>query len=141
MKRNDIEIVIRRAYAARRVNDPKGIGAIFAPDATFTDAGHPTHCSAAATYVGPQILEALKALCDNFHALNYEMRSLIIEGDRAASICRADFRYMPTDETLSLDLVHFWTFKDGKVTDLVEDFDTAHVAQLMAKMPPRKPSS
>ena len=100
MKRNDIEIVIRRAYAARRVNDPKGIGAIFAPDATFTDAGHPTHCSAAATYVGPQILEALKALCDNFHALNYEMRSLIIEGDRPlrsvaqiSDICRPMKRY------------------------------------------------
>jgi|SRR5579871_4376291 len=141
MSRNEIETAVRSAYAARAANDPIGVGAIFSPDARFTDAGHPTHCSAAATYVGPQIHQALKALCDNFRASNYEMRSLLIDGDRAAAICRADFQYVLTSETFSLDLVHFWTFKDGKAVELVEYFDTAHVAHVVSKAPLRGPNA
>jgi len=60
---------------------------------------------------------------------------MIVEGDRAAVVCQGEFQYTPTGESLSLEIVHFWTFRDGKAIELVEYFDTAHVASIMAHAP------
>jgi ketosteroid isomerase-like protein len=133
MGSNAIETAIRDAYAARARNDAAELALIFAPDATFRDMGHPAYCSAAATSKGPEIRTALEKLCEVFPASGYDLTSMITEGDRAAVICRANFRYAPTGESLTLDLMQFWTFKDGKVIELLEFFDTAHVAHVMAQ--------
>jgi ketosteroid isomerase-like protein len=133
MDRAAIEAALRQTYAARERNDPVGTGEIFAVDATFTNAGDPQHCAAAATYVGHDLHRALRELCEKFQASSYHVRSMIIEGDRAAVICRADFLYVPSGRHATLDLVHFWTFRDGKATELVEYFDTAHVARIISE--------
>jgi ketosteroid isomerase-like protein len=121
------------AYVARALNDASEVGRIFAPNATFKVAGHPGYCGAVATYVGPALHSALERLCEVFRASAFDVTSMIIEGDRAAVICRAAFEYTPSGERLDLDLVHFWTFRDGKAIELVEFFDTAHVAHVMAQ--------
>jgi hypothetical protein len=41
MSRNDIEAALRAAYSGRARNDAYEVGRIFAPTATFHDAGHP----------------------------------------------------------------------------------------------------
>ncbi len=132
MTRTEIETALRATYAARARNDAAETGRIFAPDATFRDAGNPELCFVAATHTGPAIQTALAALCDVFPASAYDVATMIIEGERAAAIVHATFRHKPTDQEISLDLVHFWTFKDDKATELVEYFDTAHVNHFMA---------
>jgi ketosteroid isomerase-like protein len=133
MNRDEIETALRAAYDARARNDAAGVSRIFAPDATFSNAGDPAFCSAVATHAGPALYAALEKLCDVFRASAFDVKSMVVEGDRAAVICRADFRYVPTGAPLSLDLVHFWTFRDGKAAELVEYFDTAHVAHVMSQ--------
>jgi ketosteroid isomerase-like protein len=135
MNRNHIEATLHDAYSARSRNDAAGVLAVFAADATLKHLGHPAYCDAVATYIGPALGPAMEKLCDVFRASAWDARSMIIEGNRAAVICRASLQYTPTGESLSLDLVHFWTFQDGKVTELMEYFDTALVAHVMTQAP------
>jgi ketosteroid isomerase-like protein len=135
MHRNDIEAALRAAYAARAANDAAQSARIFGPKATFRGAGDPAFCGAVATYAGPALPPALEKLCEVFHASAFTVTSMIIDGDRAAVRCDATFKYAPTGEAVSLELAHYWTFKDGHAIELVEFFDTAHVAHIMAKAP------
>jgi ketosteroid isomerase-like protein len=57
----------------------------------------------------------------------------VIEGNRACVLTRASFVFTPTGETVHSELGHFWTFENGKATEVVEFMDTALVAHLAAK--------
>jgi ketosteroid isomerase-like protein len=135
MHRSEIEAVLRDVYAARAANDAGAISRIFAANARFRNAGNSAFCAAAATHAGPALPAALEKLCELFPASAFSVTSMIIDGDRAAVICASTFEYAPTRESISLELMHFWTFENDHAVELVEYFDTAHVAHVLGKAP------
>jgi len=128
--------VLRGVYAARAANNAVATVAFFAPDAHYRVAGDPDRCAAVASYHGTALAEAMEARCAVFHALMFSIATLTIDGDHAAVQCEATMRYTPTGQTISTRLAHFWTFCDGKASEVVEFFDTAAIAHLIAHTPP-----
>jgi ketosteroid isomerase-like protein len=130
MERHVIEAALRSAYERRGANDADGATRIFAPDATYRIAGHKDFCSAVTTYRGAELKPALAKLCENFRATKFDMTAIVIDGDRASVMVQATF-LAPAGQSVTTELAHFWTFdKAGKAVELVEFFDTAHVAHL-----------
>lgn len=132
MNRREIEVTLRDAYARRAANDAEGASRIFGSEAVYRVSGLPEHCGAVTEHRGADIQTALVQVCEAFRASKLEITSMIIEDDRAAVRVQAHFRFTPTGRELSTELAHFWTFKDGKAVELVEFFDTAHVAHLLS---------
>jgi ketosteroid isomerase-like protein len=125
-----IRAALEHLYARREANDAKGIMEVLAPDATYRVAGHPEHCAAIATHGGAQLEAAMGDLCRIFPAGKFEVVSMLVDGDRAAVMLKIALTFAPTDEPVSSELAHFWTFRDGKVVEIVEFMDTAHVTNL-----------
>ena len=138
MERSEIESALREAYARREANDPVSAGAIFAPDATYRVAGSKDHCGAVRSVSASDMGPALNQLFSVFRAKKFDITSMLIDDDHAAVTIRATFDFTPTGETISTDLAHFWTFRDGQAIELLEFLDTAHVVSLQAQVPAAK---
>jgi ketosteroid isomerase-like protein len=136
MERSAIEAALRDIYAARAANDAVATAAFFTPDAHYRVAGDPDRCAAVASYHGTAVAEAMELRCAVFHALEFSIATLTIDGDHAAVQCEATMRYTPTGQTITTRLAHFWTFHEGRASEVVEFFDTAAVAHLIADTPP-----
>jgi ketosteroid isomerase-like protein len=66
-----------------------------------------------------------------FEFVERDVVSLVIDSEQAAVHCRVKLRFIPKDRTITTDLLDLWTFRDGKVVELVEFVDTALVNELM----------
>jgi len=135
MDRSAIEATLNAIYAAREANDATGILAHFAPDACYRIAGDPRSCSAAEAHRGAALQPALEGMCGLFQVQHLHVAPAIIDGDRAAVTVQARFTFAPTGETVDTGMVDIWTFRDGKVAEVTEYLDTAHLARLQAPAP------
>lgn len=134
MARGSIETALRHAYARRAANDAAGTMDIFAPDATYRIAGHADFCIMAAAHRGPALRNAVDTACSLFRASSFEPRFVSIDDDHATVLVLGTFEFVPTGETITTELAHIWTFKDGKAVEMVEFLDTALAAHLHARV-------
>ncbi|MEM8552318.1 MAG: nuclear transport factor 2 family protein [Pseudomonadota bacterium] len=76
-------------------------------------------------------LEALRKRVDTIGGLiafeSYVPQVIITEGDRAAAIIKVSAVHHQTGQRFDTTISHFYVFKDGKVTELIEFFDSALV--------------
>jgi len=84
---------------------------------------------------GPTLRSALEETMSLLRASAFEIGTLVIEGDRASAIVHATFVFTPTGETVTTELCHMWTFRDGRAVELIEFVDTAHLADLHGRIP------
>jgi len=136
MERDRIEVALRRIYAARAANDAESILEAFAPGACYRIAGSPESCTLATAHRGEALRPAVEAMCRMFHVRELQPGRMVIDGDHAAVMVDARFTFMPTGEEVRTTMVDFWTFRDGKVVDVIEFLDTAHVERLLAASAP-----
>ena len=130
--RETVKTLIERAYESRRMGDIEAIMAFFHPESTFTLAGSNQHSAAAGRAQGHGALRTtLAGLIETFEFIERDIISLVIDGEKAAVHCRVKLRFIPKDRTVTTDLLDLWTFRDGKVVELIEFIDTALVNELM----------
>ncbi len=132
MERNDIEKIVRGVYERRTANDAAGMSRYFPPDAMYRVAAEPGGGDDIRTYRGDEIRLAFAALCETFPATEFSAISLLIDGNHTAARVRASVVFKPTGEALTTELAHFRTFGDAVSVEVIEYFDTGHVARLMA---------
>ena len=134
--RQDIEKVVRDAYAARAAKDPDAIAQLVIPNAEFQLAGSPSTFPAAARAQGSaQLVAAVKSLIETFDFLEQTMVESVIEGNKAAVLWRVKLKYNPTGQVFDTELFDLWTIRDGRVASLVQFCDTALVANVMKGKP------
>ena len=138
--RQDIEKVVRDAYAARAAKDLDAIARLVMPNAEFQLAGSPATFPAAARAQGSaQLVAAVKSLIETFDFLEQTMVESVIEGNKAAVLWRVKLKHNPTDQVFDTELFDLWTIRDGRVASLVQFCDTALVAKNPAR--PDHPST
>ena len=134
--RDEIERIIRNAYAARVGKDIDNTMKFFAPDASFQSAGSAAASPAAARASGAADLRAtFSALIAAFDILELALLTSVIEGDKAAMHWRVKVKHNPTGEVHDTELFDLWTIEGGRATSFVQFTDTALVAKLMAHKP------
>ena len=140
MDRDATEAMVRRLYAMREVGDVDGMLDCFAPDGSWRIAGDAQSCAIARRHSAAELREALEAVCATFQALAFRPTTVLVDGNRVMATVDARLVFSPTGETVETEIVHVWTLADGKVTEIVEYLDTAHVTRLMACLPVTPPA-
>jgi len=132
MTGSQIQDLLREAYARRAANDADGLLELLGPGASYRVVGEAAHCRAVATHAGDALKPAFDLLCQTFKAGSFDVVSMCVDGDRAAVHLKIALTFTPTGAPVSSELAHFWTFRDGKVVEIVEFLDTAMVNALAA---------
>jgi len=128
--------VIRRAYEARGKGDLDGLMAAFHQDAVFTLMGDRKALEVTGSAHGhDHVREALRDFISTFDFVDRQILSEVVEGDRAAVHSCIVVRYGPTKATWSADVLDLFTFKDGKIIELIEFADTAQIRDVMSRSP------
>ena len=125
--------VMRQAYEARSRGDLEGLMATFHSDAVFTLVGDKKTLDVAGSVHGhDRLREALGGFIANFHFVERQILSEMVEGDRASVHSRVVVRYGPTKETRTTDVLDVLTFKDAKIIELIEFADTAQIRDMIS---------
>ena len=129
--RETIKSLIEQAYEARRRGDLEPLVAVFHPDASFTIVGDNKLTAAAGRVKGHAALrQTLAGLIAGFEFLQRDIINLVVEGDRCACHSRVKLRYVPTNRTVTTDILDLCKFDNGKIAEFTEFVDTALVNDL-----------
>jgi ketosteroid isomerase-like protein len=139
--RNEVEALLRAAYAARKRGDVEAILGVFAENAHFGLAGPRQASPVAMCGTGLEALRAqLTGLVQAFEWLDQEILSMIVEESRAAVHWRGRIRSAVTGDEVETEVVDIASVENGKIVSFVEFCDTGLAARLMEALErPRGP--
>lgn len=86
-----------------------------APAVEFTSAGNGKE----------QFKRYFEGLLADWEMINYKTGEFIAEGDRVAMLGSTAWRHRKTGRAIDTPKADFWTFRDGKVVEFREFYDTA----------------
>ena len=129
--RDDIERLLREAYAARQRGDLDAIGRLFAPHARFQMAGSKSSPIAVVAEGVDQYRPLIAGMIKTFELLDYTIVNMLIEGSSAAVQWRARLRSSITGEVVETDLCDLIKTEGGQINSFLEFCDTALAARLM----------
>ena len=130
--RNQIETLLKEAYAAPKRGDVDGVCACFADNPTFTMAGA-QHASPIAVRCTERdaFRSMIAGLIKTFEWLDQEILSMIIDGPKAAVHWRGRIKSTITEEEVVTELVDVVAVENGRIASLTEFCDTALAARMM----------
>ena len=130
--RDDIEAILRAAYAARVEGDLDGTLRAFADGVHFSLAG-----SAAASPVPvgatgiAAVRELMRRLVESFRFHDARMVDLVVEGEKAAVHWHVRVSAASGGDPVETDLMDPVEFRDGKIVSLRQFADTALASRLL----------
>ena len=130
--RNQVEKLLKDAYAARKRGDLEALCGYFAKDPTFAMAGAretspiAVHCTEGETF-----RTLMSGMIETFQWVDHQILSMIIDGPKAAVHWRGRIHSTLTGDEVVTELVDVLTVSDGKIQSLIEFCDTALAARLM----------
>lgn len=132
--REDIERLIREAYAARVRGDVEGVMRAFDPRAEFELLGNQSTSPIPMRAVGANdIRERIAALVRNFPFESHAFTNMVIEGSKAATRSRVRIKSNITGQTADTEFADFIEVKNGRIVSFVQFIDTALAAKLATK--------
>jgi ketosteroid isomerase-like protein len=129
--RDDIERVLREAYAARQRGDLDALARAFAPQARFQMAGSHASPIAALAEGAEQYRSLLAGMIKAFEMLDHEIVTMLIDGSKVAVQWRARIRSTVTGETVETDALDLIEMEGDRIKSLLEFCDTALAARMM----------
>jgi uncharacterized protein (TIGR02246 family) len=123
--RATIDIILDRAYAARRSHDADAAAALFAPDGHFAANGAPPARGRA------EQVSAMRAIFDAFAVVDFREHCRLIDPPRAVVHWSATFRAR-NGRLGQADVLDLIEVRGGKISALTTFFDTAYAANLSA---------
>lgn len=75
------------------------------------------------------IREMWQTVHTRYSSLRYEMPIIVAEGDKVATLIRAYFRKRDNDRIVQFDIAVFYSFRDGRVTQIREVIDSFDLVQ------------
>jgi ketosteroid isomerase-like protein len=76
-----------------------------------------------------ELVHHLKDIAEHFRFNAYHATNILVDGDRAAAQLQLDLTSVATGRRFSIQVAHFWSFKDGIPVHLVEYMDSAVMAR------------
>ena len=64
-----------------------------------------------------------------YSSMRYELPFIVAEGDKVAALIRAFFRKRGNDRIVQFDIAVFYTFRDGRITQIREVIDSFDLVQ------------
>jgi ketosteroid isomerase-like protein len=94
-----------------------------------------------------EIRKMWQTVHSRYSSMRYELPFIVAEGDNVATLIRAFFRKSSNDRIVQFDIAVFYTFRDGRITqirEVIDSFDLVQqvlerdVAAVLAETAPRK---
>lgn len=131
MDRESMHRLVVDAYAARDSGNAMEVVAAFHDDGVFELAGNKASLALAGAIEGhPNLEQAMKDFIETFDFSGRKIISFVAEGDCAAVHSRLTVKHK--DASFTTELLDLFTFKDGKVSKLIEFADTALIKHMTA---------
>jgi ketosteroid isomerase-like protein len=130
MNNSEMRSLIDSVYKARLANDSEACLAHFSEDAGFRIAGSQDASPIAGA--AASVRQTISELVATWVWKSQEIRSITIEGNRAAIHFALETVFAPTGALLRTELLDLVTVEAGKIVSLLEFVDTAHVGQVVA---------
>jgi len=124
--------LIKEICARHSAHDVDGALALCHDDVSFlwvaTTAANPH----SGTFSGREAFKAqLNGLHEAFEYNAYRPVDFVASGDRVASRAEIDLTHRASGRRFTVPVADFWTIRDGKVTELIEYYDTALIADVL----------
>jgi ketosteroid isomerase-like protein len=88
-------------------------------------AGRPSASFTVAADSKEQFKRYFEGLLADWEMINYKTGTFIAEGDRVAMLGSTSWRHRKTGRVVDTPKADFWTFREGKIADFRELYDTA----------------
>jgi ketosteroid isomerase-like protein len=128
----DVDKLIRDAYAARRLGDVDAVLACFTDQPVFAIAGStdasPVACRADCSN---SLRNALTQLVSAFEFVDQDIRSILVDGDKAAVHWHGRIRSSRTGEEADTEVLDLIRVENGKIASFTQFCDTALAARLV----------
>lgn len=122
--------VIQGIYAAFARGDIPAVLGAMSPDIVWNEAEHNLPLADGNPYVGPQaVLEGVfMRLGEDFDGFAVVPERYVAEGDSVVMCGRYSATARATGLPVNPQVVHVWTFKDGKIASFQQHADTLGMA-------------
>lgn len=130
MHRALIEQRIRHFYERRAADDPEGMYLHAAPDVVYRLGSYRNYPFQAERRGKSACIEMSRVINVHYENLGSEFHEMVIDSDLAAFRRTTRLRNRGSGETISIDVINFFRFRDGLLAEIVEFPDTEAVAQL-----------
>ena len=131
MTRSELERFIHDTYEARLSNDVEKCASLFAPNSWFRIAGSlEINPVAHANHSIAEVRQQLATLIQLWKWESFDLKDLLIDGDRVAVHYSLTAVFNPTKETIDTEVVDLITVSDRKILTFLQFLDTAAVAQI-----------
>jgi ketosteroid isomerase-like protein len=126
MDRSKAEELIKTVYGARVKGDVNEIMKFVSPDIVWEILGSNEHSKIALAVKDMDTFRhTLSIIVENLELSNFEILTMVVEGDSIAFHWRAHVRNPKTGKAAESQVMDFWTVEDGKVTTIRQGVDTA----------------
>jgi uncharacterized protein len=120
--------LIKELYAAMGQSTMDAVLALLSDDVEFVVPG-PASVGAAGTWRGHAgVRECLRLLRGGQENQSIEFLDFIAEHDKVVVLLHVRARSLATGKSFESDIVHLFTIRDGKITRLLDFFDTFALA-------------
>jgi ketosteroid isomerase-like protein len=117
--------LIRKLYDAMSAGDLDAALAMMTDDVTFVVPG-PPEIGAAGTWHGRTgVRDCFARLREAQENQSVDIREFVAQGNKVVVLLHVVARARATGRKFELDIVHFFTIEDERITSLLDFFDTA----------------
>ncbi len=122
---------VKKIYEHYSRGDMESGLALCSPETRFSwkaDPGFTRFCGSGSGV--DEFRRRLELLHEVFDYNSFRVMTIFGDQERVAAIVEMELTHRASNRPVRLENAHFWTVKDGKVTDLDEFFDSALVAEI-----------
>ena len=117
--------LVKQLYDSMSKGDLNAVLGLMTDDVEFVVPG-PAEIGAAGTWRGPGgVRDCFVRLREVQENQSIEIREFIAQGDHVVVLLHVVARARATGRSFESDIVHFFTFRHGRITRLLDFFDTA----------------
>jgi ketosteroid isomerase-like protein len=77
----------------------------------------------------------MREFVDAFSFRNRDIKSFVLDGERAAVHSVVEVTFVPTNRVFTSDVLDLFKFSDGKIAELLEFADTALIKDVISSSP------
>ncbi len=122
--------LVEQIYRAIAGGDFDSLGDIMAEDVTLEIIGPPSGPFSGKYQGRAQVIETSRRNFSQVEAQRPEILSVIAQGNTVVVVGRESGKFRPTGREYGLHWMHQYTFRDGKLTHILELFDSASVLHI-----------
>lgn len=122
-------LVVKQLYETMSKGDLDGTLALMTEDITFVIPGPPSVGAGGIWRGHTGVRDCFRRLREAQENQSIDVREFVAQGDKVVVLLHVKAKARATGKVFELDIVHFFTIRDGRISHLLDFFDTAALVE------------